>query len=125
MRAGDPGLENERMIEAARNAVAFVEGLSRQDFLADTLRQHAVAMGLVVIDESAKRVMRNHQDFAGKLGTVPWADGARMRDRIAPGYQSLSMPVVWDTVAQDLIPLLGTHEPILATLPSPDEQAPD
>jgi uncharacterized protein with HEPN domain len=43
---------------------------------------------------------------------------AGMRDRLIHGYFDVSLDIVWQTVQQDLPPLLAQLEKILSPLPS-------
>lgn len=55
----DPRLADflEHMQQAAADAMAFTEGMSQDDFLADKRTQQAVIMGLIVPGEAATKVM--------------------------------------------------------------------
>ena len=43
--------------QAAADACGFIDGLSKEDFLADKRTQSAVVMSLVIIGEAATKVM--------------------------------------------------------------------
>ena len=51
------------MQQAATDACAFVEGLSKADFLEDKRTQQAVVMSLIIIGEAATMVMDGYADF--------------------------------------------------------------
>lgn len=46
----------DHMQQAATDACCFVEGLSKEDFIADKRTQQAVIMSLVIIGEAATKV---------------------------------------------------------------------
>ena len=73
----------EHIRRAATEACGFVEGLNRQDFLADLRTQKAVVMSLVIIGEAAEQVMDRHAEFAERYPDVPWRSMRGMRSRIA------------------------------------------
>lgn len=125
MRGGDPGLYIELMANAARDAIIFVEGLSEQDFLADKKTQHAVAMCLIVIGENTKRLIAAAPDAMRGHDDIQWINMARMRDRIAHGYEGLHMGVIWETVRDDLPPLIESLETMLLAYPDPETSTPD
>lgn len=54
----------QHMRQAAADAIGFVEGMSRADFLADKRTQQAVIRSLIVLGEAATKVMDRHSDFA-------------------------------------------------------------
>lgn len=88
----------QHMRQAAADAIGFVEGMSRADFLADKRTQQAVIMSLIVLGEAATKVMDRHADFANAHAQVPWRNMRGMRNRIAHGYFDVDLDVVWDTV---------------------------
>ncbi len=58
--------------QVAADACSFIDGLSKEDFLADKRTQSAVVMCLVVIGEAATKVMDRYPDFADRNPNVPW-----------------------------------------------------
>jgi uncharacterized protein with HEPN domain len=91
---------------AATDACAFIEGQSRDEFLADKRTQQAVIMSLVIIGEAATKVMERHPEFAEQYPDIPWRNMRGMRNRIAHGYFDINLDVVWDTVQTALPKLL-------------------
>ncbi|MBI4756325.1 MAG: DUF86 domain-containing protein [Betaproteobacteria bacterium] len=96
----------DHMRQAATDACGFVEGLSKEDFLADKRTQQAVIMSLIVIGEAATKVMDGYAEFTDQHRQVPWRSMRGMRDRIAHGYFDINLDVVWDTVQSALPNLL-------------------
>ena len=92
---------------AAEDACGFVDGLGKEDFLADRRTQSAVVMSLVVIGEAATKVMDRYPEFADRHPDVPWRSMRGMRNRIAHGYFEINLDVVWDTVQTALPELLS------------------
>jgi uncharacterized protein with HEPN domain len=60
----------DQMQQAASDACGFVEGLTRQGFLADKRTQQAVVMSLFIIGEAATKIMDGYADFARTHGQV-------------------------------------------------------
>ncbi len=96
----------DHLQQAAADACSFVEGLSKEDFLADKRTQQAVIMSLIVIGEAATKIMDQHAEFADRHPEVPWRSMRGMRNRIAHGYFDINLEVVWDTVQTALPELL-------------------
>jgi uncharacterized protein with HEPN domain len=94
------------MRQAASDACSFVEGLIKQDFLADKRTQQAVTMSLIVVGESATKVMDAYPEFADAHPGIPWRSMRGMRNRIAHGYFEINLDVVWETVQTALPDLL-------------------
>lgn len=98
----------EHMRVAASDASVFVEGLSKDEFLADKRTQHAVIMSIIILGEAATKIMDRYPDFAAEHSEIPWRDMRGMRNRIAHGYFDINLDVVWDTVTAALPALLIT-----------------
>lgn len=102
-----------QIMESSQNALIFVEGYSKADFLGDSKTQHAVAMALISIGESAKRLLEKHPDFTAQHEEIKWDKICGQRNRIAHGYHEIDWGVVWDTVTEDLGELACKIELIL------------
>ncbi|NII10995.1 DUF86 domain-containing protein [Oleiagrimonas sp. C23AA] len=106
----------DHMRQAAADACGFVDGLSKDDFLADKRTQQAVVMSLIIMGEAATKVMDGYAEFTQAHLEVPWRSMRGMRNRIAHGYFDINLDVVWETVQTALPDLLQqlraarTHE---------------
>jgi len=96
----------EHMRQAAGDALVFVEGLSKEDFLDDKRTQQAVIMSLIIIGEAATKLMDRYAEFTTSNPQVPWRSMRGMRNRIAHGYFDINLEVVWETVQAALPELL-------------------
>ncbi|MFU8787416.1 MAG: DUF86 domain-containing protein [Methylobacter sp.] len=94
------------MLEAAKLAHGYIEGMDKDDFLADTRTQQAVILNLVIIGESATQLLQNYGDFLEHYPDIPWRNMKGMRNRIAHGYFDINIQVVWETVRIALPQLL-------------------
>ena len=86
--------------QAATDARSFVDGLAKDDFLADKRTQQAVIMSLIIIGEAATKVMDGYPGFAQAHPEVLWRNMRGMRNRIAHGYFDIDLDVVWETTQQ-------------------------
>ncbi len=100
----------EHMQRAASDACGFVEGMTKQAFLADKRTQQAVIMSLIIIGEAATKVLGSHVEFTQAHPDLPWRSMRGMRNRIAHRYFDINLDVVWDTV-QAALPELLTRLP--------------
>jgi uncharacterized protein with HEPN domain len=91
--------------EAALDACSYVEGMIKDDFMADKRTQQAVIMSLIIIGEAATKVKDGYPDFIKLHAEVPSRSMRNMRNRMAHGYFDIELNVVWDTV-QEWLPLL-------------------
>ena len=92
--------------QAAADACSFVEGLGKDDFLADKRTQQAVIMNFIIIGEAATKVMDGYAEFTQAHPEVPWRSMRNMRNRMAHGYFDINLDVVWETVHEWLPALL-------------------
>jgi uncharacterized protein with HEPN domain len=101
------------MQQAARDACGFVDGMGKNDFLADKRTQQAVVMSLVIIGEAATKVMDGYAAFAESRPSIPWRGMRGMRNRIAHGYFDINLEVVWETVHAALPDLMQQLSAVL------------
>lgn len=98
----------DHMQQAAEEARSFVEGMSKEDFLADKRTQQAVIMSLIIAGEAAAKLIANYPEFVARHREIAWHGMRGMRNRIAHGYFDVNLDVVWDTVQIALGDLLRT-----------------
>ncbi|MEO6318290.1 MAG: HepT-like ribonuclease domain-containing protein [Acidimicrobiales bacterium] len=70
----------------------------RDAFEGDVILRHAAKSIIADIGEAGK----NLEALADQGPGVPWAQIARMRDRVAHRYFDVDYDVVWDTLTTDL-----------------------
>ena len=98
------------MLLAARNAVNFAEGLTRQQFEQDALRQNAVAKAVEIIGEATSRLSAGTK---AKLPEIEWNQIIRMRNRLVHGYFAINYGRVWEVDHDDLPKLISQLEAIV------------
>ena len=107
----------DHMREAARLACSYVEGQTRDAFLADKRTQQAVILNLIVLGEAATKIAQASPAYVAAHPAVPWKSLRGMRNRIAHGYFSVDLAIVWDTVETALPALLEQLDEMRAALP--------
>jgi uncharacterized protein with HEPN domain len=100
----------DQMLTAANDARRFINGMSKEDFLADKRTQQAVVMSLVIIGEAAARIMDKHSQFVADNSEIPWRGMRGMRNRVTHGYFDIDLNVVWATTQTALPDLLSQLE---------------
>ena len=96
----------EQMMRAAEELLIFVDGTTKDQFLQDVVRQRAVGMNLLIIGEAAAQLVEKFPDFTTAHPEMAWAEMRGMRNRIAHGYLSINLDIVWSTVMQAVPQLL-------------------
>lgn len=79
----------------------FVSGSTKEDFCADSMKQSAVIMQLMVIGEVAKKI---EEPVRSEI-PVPWKLIIGLRNVIAHDYFSVEVESVWD-IATNNVPEL-------------------
>jgi uncharacterized protein with HEPN domain len=95
------------MANAAQNAISFLDGISEEQFLSDNKTQHAVIMCLHIIGESAARMERKCAEFVKQHPELLLHEMRGLRNRIAHGYFTINLHIVWQTVMDDLPKLVA------------------
>ena len=102
----------QHMLEAAREAVAFAEGRGRADLGADRMLCLAIVRCIEIVGEAAANVSAEGRD---RCPQIPWDDIVGMRNRVVHAYFDIDLKLVWDTITDDLPPLIVQLDKILAT----------
>ncbi len=98
------------ILDAAREAVGFADGRSRADLDTDRQLNLSLVRLLEVIGEAARGISR---EFREAHPEVAWKKMIGIRDRLIHGYFDINLDVVWQTVTEDLPPLIAQIEKIL------------
>lgn len=75
------------------------------------MRARAVVQAVGVIGEAAARLT---PELRARYPDVPWSVMVGMRNRLVHGYFDINYLLVWDTVNDDLPPVITRMEEILA-----------
>ena len=99
----DSDVPLRHMLDHAAEAVQMAEGRERKDLDAD--RQFSLAMTrlLEFVGEAGNRISSNVQV---QLSSIPWQAVIGLRNRLIHGYDDVDFDILWDTVQQDLPPLI-------------------
>ena len=99
------------MFDAAREAIDFGRGKARTDLDDDRLLVLGLLKCIEIVGEAAAHI---GPDTKNRYPEIPWADIVGMRNRLVHAYFDIDPDRVWDTLEQDLPPLVATLENILA-----------
>lgn len=99
------------MLDSALEAVSFVNDRTRPDLSTDRMLALSLVRCIEIIGEAASHVS---QEFRERHTKIPWADIVSMRNRLIHAYFDTDLDRVWDTVTDDLPPLITALEEILS-----------
>ena len=98
------------ILEAARLAVSYVQGVQVDDFLVNTQLQDSVIRRIEIIGEAARRVSEQTKAAHPDL---PWREMVGMRNLMIHEYDGVDLWVVWETVQNDLPGLIARLAPLV------------
>jgi uncharacterized protein with HEPN domain len=87
------------MIEAAEQALAFVQGRQRADLDSDPMLCLALTRAVEIVGEAAAQVTEGGR---GELPAIPWPQIVGMRNRLVHAYFDVNRNILWDTVHRAL-----------------------
>jgi uncharacterized protein with HEPN domain len=96
------------MLDAAREAISFATGRSRQDLDQDRMRALALVKCIEIIGEAAATMS---DEARAEYPQIPWRSIVAMRNRLIHAYFNIDLDRVWDTVVDDLPELLAALDP--------------
>ena len=98
------------IFKAAKLALNYLEGKTKEEFFKDTQCQDAVIRRLEIIGEATGRVS---VATTTKFQNLPWKKMVSMRNIMIHEYEDVDLGIVWDTVQNDLPPLITSLEPLI------------
>jgi len=116
MSEHDSDIRLRHMLDYAREAVSVTQGRSRADLDSDRLLNLALVQLVTMAGEAANRVPA---DVQAQHPEIAWPSIVGMRNRLIHGYDKIDFDILWQTVTEDLPPLIASLEKIV-----PPEQEP-
>ena len=102
----DATLFLEDMLEACEKVARYVEGVSREQLVAEEMRMDAVVRNIELLGEAASQLPDEvRRDMVG----VPWREIIGMRNILIHAYFGIDADIVW-VVATEKVPKV--HEAI-------------
>jgi len=95
------------MIDAAKEVLSFAKNKNRKDLYTDRMLALSIVKSIEIIGEAASTVSK---EFREKYKEIPWASIIAMRNRLIHVYFDIDLDRVWDTITDDLPPLIAILE---------------
>lgn len=100
----------EHMLDKGRQALTLAEGKTREDYDKDLALRLALTHLIQVIGEAARRVS---PAFRARHSQIPWEGIVGMRSKIVHDYLNVDEDVVWQSVRDELPPLISALSKLL------------
>ena len=91
------------MLDISEKALHLARGKDRQDYNSEEALRYALAHLIQIIGEAARHVSKN---FCDAHPLIPWKAIVGMRHKVVHDYMDVDEDVVWDTVVNELPPLV-------------------
>jgi uncharacterized protein with HEPN domain len=88
----------------------FTKGYTFDDFQNDEKTIDSVLRNLEIIGEAARHVP---SDVKSQYPEIPWAEMLTMRNIVSHEYHGVNLEIIWQTVKEDLPPLVSPLKRIL------------
>ncbi len=100
----------QHMLDAARESLSFAKDKNRNDLYSDRMLALSIIKSIEIVGEAASTVTK---EFREKYNEIPWASIVAMRNRLIHVYFDIDLDRVWDTVTDDLPPLITALEKVI------------
>lgn len=108
--------DNAYLVDILRAARAIRRfGVTKEQFIANEEKYEAVNRKFEIIGEAAHHLSPAVRQ---KLPDVPWHLVSAMRNILIHDYDDVNLNVVWDTIQEDLPPLITKIEAYLSRQPA-------
>ena len=102
------------MLDAVRDAVDFAVGSQRDELDTNRMLTLSLVKCVEIIGEAAGRIS---DGVRKRHPQIPWRGIIGMRHHLIHAYYDVNLDIVWQTVTEDLPPLIPSLESILAEEP--------
>jgi uncharacterized protein with HEPN domain len=110
MSQHDDQVHLKHMLDHAREAVEMVAGKTQADLAQHRMLELALTRLVEIIGEAATRV---GGEMKSANPQIPWREIIGMRNRLTHGYDTVDLKMLWDTISEDIPPLIADLEKIL------------
>ena len=100
--------------DSAEKILRYVQGMDFDTFSQDQRTIDAVIRNFEIIGEAARHVP---DEFKSAHSHISWRETTRMRNRLIHGYFGVNVAIVWDTIVNDLPPLLSSIRELIESHP--------
>jgi uncharacterized protein with HEPN domain len=110
------------ILEAIEKILKYTQGMNFEEFERDDKTIDAVIRNFTVLGEAAGRIP---QEIEGRYPELPWAEMRGMRHILVHEYFGVSLPIVWQTIQNDLPPLVPKLKALLEPANQEEQEEPN
>lgn len=111
MKLPDDIARVHHMLESSIEATEFLGEIVFKDFQKNRMLGNAIVRSLEVVGEAASQISQNFKD---EHPEIEWKVIVGMRNRLIHAYFDIDYWVVWQTIHQDLPPVIENLKKILS-----------
>jgi uncharacterized protein with HEPN domain len=98
------------MLDAAKESIHFARNKTRSSLDMDRKLALALVKSIEIIGEAAANVSKEGRE---ETPQIPWPSIISMRNRLIYAYFDINLDIVWQTINEDLPPLVIELEKVL------------
>jgi uncharacterized protein with HEPN domain len=110
MTQHDPFISMRHMRDHASEAISLLKDKALEELQADRVLQLALVQLIEIVGEAANRVPA---EIRNAHAQVPWRLASETRNKLIHGYDVIEYSIVYDTVQNDLPPLVKLLDEVL------------
>ena len=107
MTQHDHRVRLRHMLDHGSEAIQMIQGRERRDLDQDRMLQLALTRLVEIVGEAASKIAPTDR---AHYPQIPWPEIVGMRQRLVHGYDIVDLQVLWDTITDDLPPLIAELE---------------
>jgi uncharacterized protein with HEPN domain len=111
MTQRDPAVSLRQMLDYAQEALTLAAGKSQVEIETDRVLTLALTHLLEILGEAANRVPPLER---AKYPAIPWHGVISLRNRLVHGYDTVSIPILWRILQDDVPPLVASLQTIVS-----------
>jgi uncharacterized protein with HEPN domain len=96
--------------EAIQRIEQYTAGISFEQFVSDPKTFDAVVRNLIIIGEAARQIP---PEIETAFPDLPWFEMRALRNFLTHEYDRVEVNIIWDTIRNDLPPLVPLLEKVL------------
>lgn len=99
------------ILEAVQDTLEITRGMEYETFRQDKKTLKAVLYNLAVIGEAARKLP---EEVTARFSSIPWREMGDMRNVVIHQYFGIDIKILWETIENELPPLVQRLKDLIA-----------